>query len=242
MEPPHGKSLTLLHATHVLRHFVGAFSSDSVPEIGLQKVLVQCALNIRSSSPVQKSVAAALARDPRADASILTSPGLMHHTNKPVLESPLESVLQLPRGTWVWAAASNFSFNAVAAQPPLLAVGGSDSLVRVLHQHSRDELFTLAGAGAHTGEISHTLFTNSRTLVSVAPCKPYRKNNDLCVWDCGTGRLLQKLELRGHCYHLATSRLRLAARTSSHLSIYDIDAESQKIVESDFCELEAGGG
>lgn len=195
---------------HVVRMFCAvqarAASCDGVQHaISLAHVLAQQAANTRGSS-------AAFA--PGAGGS-----GEVVWANKPERVPSVESVVQMPRGIWVWVAASNLARGGTKSSrssadphnPVKLALGCSDRLVHVLDYDSGDELVTLQG---HTGELSHVLFGGAAGgegkigadfLVSVAPTKPHSRDNEVIVWDAGSGQKKQILCARGSCLSCAFS-------------------------------------
>ena len=68
-----------------------------------------------------------------------------------------------------------------------IAYGASDTMIHIFDIESGDEIMTLAG---HTDDISFCLYNpcGSQELITVAPCKPYRKGNDLIVWSTKAGQ------------------------------------------------------
>ena len=79
-----------------------------------------------------------------------------------------------------------------------IAYGASDTMIHIFDIESGDEIMTLAG---HTDDISFCLYNpcGSQELITVAPCKPYRKGNDLIVWSTKSGSKIQIFDTIAYC-------------------------------------------
>ncbi|CAD7974067.1 unnamed protein product [Amoebophrya sp. A25] len=207
---------------HVMRLFIKTKSLE------LCHVVRQQIANTRDDSEVLATCRGSKEGDKKADTTktIKTTSGatpsrtrgpvFLNWRNKPQLRPEIEQVLQQPNGVWVWTA-------AVSPKNQYIALGCSDRLIHVLDFVSFDETLTLFG---HTGELSHCAFVTNTILVTVAGCRPYRKENEIILWDVTKGSKLRQLSARGGCTSLVVSPENrnegtFSVRASEWVSVYE---------------------
>ena len=153
-------------SAHVLRRTSNALT---------ERMLLQQAFNSYDGSKAQSDAEGALSASKKM--------AYFEWLNRPRTRSPCHSIYTYP-DNHIWVG--DFSRDA-----KYIAFGCSDCLVHVIESENGDEVMTMEG---HTDDVTFLRFNpkhEANELVTIASCRPYRKGNDLIVWNIVNGSKIQ---------------------------------------------------
>ena len=135
-----------------------------------------------------------MCQDPRHSRSRVvdnckTKQVVVRWANKPQAEEALVATFAGSRGNLIWAC-------ALSADGALVAIGGSDCIVRVIDSSSGEEFAALAG---HKTELARFAFdpTNPSILVSISSYSMRKRETEVMVWDVKEGGKVFEMKIPG---------------------------------------------